>query len=296
MYTPGMRRSASVLLLAVATVAMLATSASAALYSINITQPSSSTVAGNVTVYVSVSGVTKPSSAAYEMNSGSWSESSKHSLTKLSNGNFQATFDSGGYANGSYKILVRAWNNGVMTYNPNDSSTYASDSVSVKVNNAPPAPSSVTASGGKGTASASWYAISTADRSDFAGYRVYRASSPDGTCPSFDTYQYLETTFSTAHSDSGMSAGTYCYVVTSTRSSPVSGTIESSPSSSASADVQASGSPSPSPSPSSGGGGGSPSPSGSPPPGWHPTGNLIQFGRGPGAHAPSRRRPEAPGP
>ena len=294
MYTPTMRRSAAVLLAAMGLLILLAPAADAALYTINITQPASSaSVSGSVTVHVDTSGVNTPSNAAYQVNSGTWSDSSKIGMSK-SGSDFQAGFDSSAFANGSYKVLVRAWNSGIKSYNPNDSSTYASDSVSIKISNSPSPPSNVLAYGGQGSASVEWYAIPTADRSDFTGYRVYRAQSSGGSCPAFDAYESQGTTYSTTHSESGLAVGTYCFVVTATRSSPSSGTVESSPSPSATADVSPSGSPSPTP---SGSPGGSPSPGGIPSPGGSPSpsippGPFIKYGRAPGAHAPNA--PNAP--
>ena len=296
-----MRRAVVLASLVLASLALLAAPAYAALYDISITKPSSSTVSGNVTVHVSSTGLNDPDHAAYEVRTSSegWSESAKIGMSRVSGG-FESTFDSSGYANGAYKILVRAWNNGIRSYNPNDSGSYASSSKSINISNAPPIPTGVAAYGGKGSASVAWYAVSTADRSDFAGYRVYRAGASGG-CPAFGgDYQLQETTFSTTHSESGVSAGTYCFVVTATRTSPSSGTVESGPSDASSADVATGSSPPPSPTPTPSGSP-SPTPSGSPsgspsPSTKPPSGPWIRYGTGPGANAgPVPRAPSVAG-
>lgn len=127
---------------------------------------------------------------------------------------------SGGIApNGSHSIKV--------TTNPKVGSN-ASHTITVYTNNAPSAPTGVTASASDGTISVSW---SANPEPDILGYRVERDSGSG--------YSTVAETGSTSFSQKP-SPGTYSYRVVALRSSPVSsGGIASSPSAPAAATIQA---------------------------------------------------------
>lgn len=185
-------------------------------YSVSISEPSAGQVlTGSTTVRATVSGTGRSSveRAAFYPGSG-WSEAEATSMSGPNGGPFTGTWDTTGWANGTYTLSVRAY----------DGNAYRSASVGgLKVNNAPPAPSDLSASTGSDSVSLSWSDVYASDRSDFVGYRVYRRS---GDCSTADlgAYSQVAETQTTNYSSS-LSPGQYCFRVTAVRTSPSSGTI-----------------------------------------------------------------------
>lgn len=302
------------LLASVLVLGPLAQSAWAVLYRVAITQPTTSGVSGSVPVHASAKGfATTPTNAAYQVRppGSGWLESAKVAMRRVGSGEFEASFASGGYLNGTYTLYVRAWGGEVLPYDPNDPATYAGSSKTLHISNAPSVPGGVSAIGGQDAASVTWSASSDTSRADFAGYRVYRTVAAGGACPAFDgSYELRHTTDATAYHEEGLPAGTYCYRVTATRTSPTSGTVASGASDAATALVSGAlgdgGDPSPSPSPGDGGsggdggggpgGGGDGDGSGSGAGGPGGTGGApgyADFGTAPGAVAPDAPEPPA---
>jgi hypothetical protein len=100
--------------------------------------------------------------------------------------------------------------------------------LALDVSNAPPVPQGLTVRGGAGSAFVEWEQVTTADRSDFAGYEVHVAAKAGTTCPGFgEAYTLRATTFATSHTEEGLAAGAYCFRVRALRSSPETGTVGS---------------------------------------------------------------------
>ena len=222
-----MRRTTLGTILGLALALAVAAPAWAADFSISITSPGSGSVAtgtSSVRVAYTTQGEA-PTNAAFQLQQGgSWVEGAGAPMAPSGSG-FDGSFDSTQLANGTYSLIARAWGG---SYDPADSSSYAQAAISVRVNNAPPVPTGLRASGSGSGVTISWDAIDGQDRSDFRGYEVYRAAPAGGGCPGVDAYAYRTTVSSPSYSEN--IGSTYCYTVVASRTSPVNGSISSDPS------------------------------------------------------------------
>ena len=188
---------------------------------------------GTVTVQAHVTGgVGDAEYAAYRVG-GNWI-----SMEKVSEGSFASSsrpWTTDGLPNGDYPLEVRVWGD-VPPYEPNDPKTYASQVVTVSVDNAPPAPGSVSARPSAGGVEVSWGAVATSGRGDFRGYRVLAGR---GRSCADATYREVAETSAAAFAHTGVSYGAWCYRVMALRASTVSGEIASVPSAAASVVLRA---------------------------------------------------------
>ncbi|MFN2543094.1 MAG: hypothetical protein ABR600_00790 [Actinomycetota bacterium] len=232
-----MRRVLSAVALTLGVGLLAAQPANATLYAISLVGPQaqggSATVSGTATVEIAPTGPTKPAGAAYVVapQGSGWDETSKVGMSKSSNGHFYAPLATGSIINGTYSLYARAWGGELKQYDPGDPSTYASDSLTLLVDNAPGTPQQLQGLPAPGAAILDWGAVTDSDRGDFVGYRVYVAAPSGDTCPDFgDAYRALQATDTTRVMVTGLDTGGQCFRVTAVRTSPVSGTIESGPS------------------------------------------------------------------
>jgi hypothetical protein len=225
----GMRRTILTSLLGLALAASFVAPAWAEGFTISISSPSSGHIAtGTVGVRVDYSVQQEsPSDAALQLqpSGGSWADGGGTAMSLSGNG-WDGAFDSTQLANGAYRLIVRAWGGG---YDPADPASFAETSVDVRVNNAPPSPTGMRASGSGGNVTIAWDPIGGQDRADFRGYEVYRAPASGSSCPGIDGYAYKTTVMAPSYGDSGLTQS-FCYAVVASRTSPVNGTISSDPS------------------------------------------------------------------
>ncbi|HWC31516.1 MAG TPA: hypothetical protein VG709_00120, partial [Actinomycetota bacterium] len=188
---------------------------------------------GTVTVQAHVTGgVGDAEYAAYRVG-GNWIQ-----MEKAGEGRFTSSsrpWGTAGVANGDYTVEVRVWGD-VPAYEANDSNTYASQAVTVSVDNPPPAPAGVSARPGGGGVEVSWRPVATADRGDFIGYRVLGGRAPS--CANAP-YRQLAETSGTVFTHTAAAYGTWCYRVVALRASNVSGAVASAPSAPASVALRA---------------------------------------------------------
>jgi hypothetical protein len=184
-----------------------------------------------VRVVAEVSGLGGASDVAYVLTEPGrpWDQARITSMDQLeAGGPWEGFLDTTVIPNGSYRLRVRAWGGSAGAYDAGDPETYAGAVLTVDISNAPPAPQGLAVQGGAGQAFASWEAVATADRSDFAGYEVYLAAKAATGCPRFgEAYTVRATTFATDHTEEGLGAGLYCFRIRALRSSPLTGTIGS---------------------------------------------------------------------
>lgn len=225
-----MRRTILSSLLGLALAAALVSPAWAEGFTISISSPSSGHIStGTVGVRVDYAVQQEsPTDAAWQLQpgAGSWVDNTGTLMSPAGSG-WDSSYDSTKYANGAYRLIVRAWGGG---YDPADTSSFAESSVDLRINNAPPVPSGLRASGSGGSVTVAWDAIDGQDRPDFRGYEVYRAALSGSSCPGIDGYAFRTTVTSPTYSESGVTQS-YCYVVVASRTSPVNATISSDPSS-----------------------------------------------------------------
>lgn len=186
-------------------------------------------VRGITDVVVRVSGgVGDATTAAYHLRPGGpWSEAERVPLERTAEDRFEGTLDTTGVPNDAYELEARVWGD-VPPYRPGNPGTYASEVVTVRVDNPPPAPGAPSATATAGAVRLIWPSVETAGRSDFAGYRVWgrRGSA----CPgAISAYEQLAETTDTSHTTT-IAPGGYCFRVAAVRTSPVAGTISSAPS------------------------------------------------------------------
>ena len=277
------RRALAVAALAFSFGLALAGTAWAEAFTISISSPSSGAVLyGNTTVRIEYNSTGEtPTGAAFKLSpSGSWVGDGVP--MSQSGSGYVATFDSNVAPNGSYTLIARAWGG---SYDPEDSSSYAQATAPVKVNNAPPAPSGLAASGSGGSVTITW-AGGEESRSDFQGFQVYRAAASGGSCPGIGSFSSRASVNAPSYSES--ISNTYCYAVVAKRYSPQSGTITSD----FSAPVMANGSGQVDGGGGNGGGGGGGGNGGGGSGGGGGNVEYVRYGRAGGGSAPAP--PEAP--
>lgn len=173
-------------------------------------------------------GVGQPTGAAYHVrSSGGWSQGSAVGMGG-SGAVWSASWATAGLSNGTYQLEVRMWGD-VPPYASGDPTSYASRTVSVAVENAPPSPAGLSAALVAGEHRLSWTPIPTAGRSDFNGYRVWRSRGP-GCGPGLSGYTKVAATDGSSYR-APADPGAWCFVVTAERSGPVAGSVASGPSS-----------------------------------------------------------------
>jgi hypothetical protein len=171
-------------------------------------------------------GVGDAEQAAYHVRTGGgWSSSASAYLPQTGERRFGTDWDSSGLSNGDYELEIRVWGD-VPAYDADDPATFASAVVPMRIDNPPPAPAHVRVTGSAGTLRVAWNAVSSSDRDDFLGYRVWVR---DGSgCPGdLASYEEAASTEQTSFGTAGVEPGAYCVRVTAVRRSAVTGEIAS---------------------------------------------------------------------
>jgi hypothetical protein len=167
---------------------------------------------------------TQPKYGAYHIRTiGSWADGERVNMTRVGTGAFEAPLVTDSLPNDRYRLEVRVWGD-VPPYNPRDPNTFARSIIEVAVDNAPPAPAGLQAVSPSSALRVGWNGIDTADRSDFAGYRVFQWN---GACTE-DTSGYtvlaqVEGALFTQRQEPGR----YCLRVAAVRRSEISGELVS---------------------------------------------------------------------
>ncbi|HYU58734.1 MAG TPA: hypothetical protein VEO00_11890 [Actinomycetota bacterium] len=207
--------------------ALVAPPAAARSPAVRLVAPQPGEARGRVIVRVDAEG--DPAGAAFEVRprGSGWDEALAVPL-QPSAGGFEAVLDTRPLPNGAYRLLARAWWADAVAYDPADGDTFAADGIALSVANPPPRPALASPRAGRGRVSLSWTQVATSDRSDFAGYGVYRAAARSGRCSAFGPlFVRVETTFGTTHVSSGLARGRYCFAVVALRTSPVAAEVAS---------------------------------------------------------------------
>lgn len=198
-------------------------------YSVTIDSPGSVAV-GEVTLRVRVSGgVQEPEAAAYHLRtSGAWSQGQSLRLSRTGEGTFEGSIDTVAIPNDAYRIEARVWSD-VPPYDPGDPRTFARATLDLAVDNPPATPQGVEALTPATSLRVGWRAVDTAEREDFAGYRIllHRGRSCPPDISAYRTYEQPDGVFFTQEK---VAPGDYCVRVASARASEVTGAVLSPPS------------------------------------------------------------------
>jgi hypothetical protein len=198
-------------------------------YSITVESPGSVAL-GSVPLRVrSAGGVRDAEFAAYHLRvAGGWSEAQSVMLPRIGENLFEKGIDTTTLANDAYRIEVRVWSD-VPPYDPTDPRTYSRSIVDVAVDNPPPTPTGLQALTPATSLRVGWQAVTTADRADFLGYRVYLRKGK--TCPAVLTaYREVGQADGLIFVDEKLAAGEYCVRVAAARKSAISEVVLSAPS------------------------------------------------------------------
>ena len=155
-----------------------------------------------------------------------WMEAERVDMKQLEAGRFlgAARWNSARVSNGEYLLEVRIWGE-VPAYDPENPNTFARSVILLLVDNPPEAPA-VRAKTGGGSLRLTWRRARSSERDDFYGYRVWVA--PGRECPRDpERYSLAGESTTTSWGATGLRPGRYCYRVTSTRTSPVTGIVDS---------------------------------------------------------------------
>lgn len=161
----------------------------------------------------------------------SWSQDLAVAMAPVAEGRFASTqpWDTALLENGDYRLEVRIWGD-VPPYDANEERTYSREVFDVKVDNAPPRPGRPSVSTTPGSLVVTWPAAATSERTDFAGYSVWRQKRRSGCARSLTLYKHLADVVETHLALETKTRARYCFRVVARRISTVTGTVASSPS------------------------------------------------------------------